>query len=379
VGVVGGEIVPAVLAVRVRKARPGQEHSPFVLDVDVEVSPGITILFGPSGAGKSTLLDCIAGLVQPDAGRISAGAEVLLDVERRVEVPARRRRIAYVFQSLALFPHMTAAQNVAYGLADMNAPDRAQRVAAMLEAFHVEKLAGRKPEEMSGGERQRVALARSLATSPRVLLLDEPLTALDAGLKKAIMDDLRAWNTAQKIPILYVTHSRIEVDALGERVIALDQGKVAGRGTPIEILDSPRHSSMAQAAGFENLLSGKVTELREADGVMRVQIDKSTCEIETPLGYREVGSSVKLAIRAGDILLATEQPRGLSARNVMAGKIISLEQRGPMFVARVTTISEGSIIFAVHLTPGAKRALNLDVHRAVWVVIKTHSCHVLYE
>ena len=117
----------------------------------------------------------------------------------------------------------------------------------------------------------------------------------------------------------YVTHSRVEVDALGERVIALDQGKVAGAGTPLEILDSPRRSSMAQAAGFENLLSGKVTELREADGVMRVRLDKSSCEIETPLGYREVGSSVKLAIRAGDILLAIEQPRGLSARNVIAG------------------------------------------------------------
>ena len=200
-GVVGGEIIPAVLTVRVRKARPGQDHSPFVLDVDVEVPPGITILFGPSGAGKSTLLDCIAGLLQPDAGRISAGDEVLLDVEQQVDVPARQRKIAYVFQNLALFPHMTAAQNVAYGLADMNAPDRAQRVSAMLEAFRVEKLGARKPDELSGGERQRVALARSLATSPRVLLLDEPLTALDAGLKKAIMDDLRAWNAAQKIPI----------------------------------------------------------------------------------------------------------------------------------------------------------------------------------
>ncbi|MDP9337323.1 MAG: ATP-binding cassette domain-containing protein [Acidobacteriota bacterium] len=375
----GSEIIPAALAVRVRKARSGPERSPFFLDVDVEALPGITILFGPSGAGKSTLLDCIAGLAQPDAGRISAGDEVLLDVERRVDVSARHRKIAYVFQNLALFPHMTAAQNVAYGLADLGAAERAQRVAAMLEAFRVEKLRTRRPDELSGGERQRVALARSLATSPRVLLLDEPLTALDAGLKKAIMDDLRAWNAAQKIPILYVTHSRIEVDALGERVIALDQGKVSGAGTPLEILESPRRSSIAQAAGFENLLSGKVTELREADGVMRVRLDKSGCEIETPLGYREVGSSVKLAIRAGDILLAIEQPRGLSARNVMAGRIFSLEQRGTTFVAQVATVPDGDVIFTVHLTPGAKRALDLKVNRGVWLVIKTHSCHVLYE
>lgn len=378
-GFVVGEVVPTALAVRVRKTRSVAEKSAFVLDVDVEVPPGITILFGPSGAGKSTLLDCVAGLVQPDAGRISSGDEVLLDVERRVSVPAQQRKIAYVFQNLALFPHMTAEQNVAYGLADLSAPERAQRVSGMLQAFRAENLRARKPDALSGGERQRVALARSLATSPRVLLLDEPLTALDTGLKKSIMDDLRAWNAAQKIPILYVTHSRVEVDALGERVIALDQGKVIGTGTPLEVLESPRRSSLAQSAGFENVLGGKVMELREGDGVMRVQIDKSTCEIETPLGYREVGSSVKLAIRAGDILLAIEQPRGLSARNVIGGKIISLEQRGTTVVAQVTTVPAEDAVFTVHLTPGAKRALDLEVNRTVWLVIKTHSCHVLYE
>jgi molybdate transport system ATP-binding protein len=372
-----GEIIPAALAARMRKTRSRRERFPFALDVDIEVPPGITILFGPSGAGKSTLLDCVAGLVRPDAGKISVGEEVLLDAERAVDVPARQRKIAYVFQNLALFPHMTAKQNIAYGIADMHAAEREQRVSAMLEAFRVEKLAGRRPDELSGGERQRVALARSLATSPRVLLLDEPLTALDAGLKKAIMDDLRAWNAAQKIPVLFVTHSRSEVDALGERVIALDQGKVVGAGRPLEILEAPRRSSLAQAAGFENLLGGKVTELREADGVMRVRIDESSCEIETPLGYREVGSSVRLAIRAGDILLGTERPRGLSARNVMPGEIISLEQRGTMFVARVATGS--GVIFTVHLTPGARRSLELDVKRGVWLVVKTYSCHVLYE
>jgi molybdate transport system ATP-binding protein len=379
VGLVGGEINSATLVARVRKARSERGRSPFVLDVAVEIPPGITILFGPSGAGKSTLLDCIAGLIRPETGRISIGDEVLLDVERHIDVLSRYRQIAYVFQSLALFPHLNVEQNVAYGLEHIPRPERASRVSAMLEAFRVEKLAARKPDELSGGERQRVALARSLATWPRVLLLDEPLTALDAGLKKSIMDDLRSWNAAQRIPILYVTHSRIEVDALGERAVALDHGRVAGTGTPLEILETPRRSSLAQAAGFENLLNGKVTELREADGVMRVRLEQSTCEIETPLGYREVGSSVSLAIRAGDILLSIERPTGLSARNVIAGRIISMEQRGTMFVARVKTAPQGDVDFTVHLTPGAKRSLDLEVNRAVWLVLKTHSCHVLYE
>jgi molybdate transport system ATP-binding protein len=349
------------------------------MDVAIEIPPGITIVFGPSGAGKSTLLDCIAGLLRPDDGRIEIDGQVLLDVERRVDVPPAKRKIAYLFQSLALFPHMTVEQNVGYGLADMPAPERASRVTAMLEAFRVEQMAKRKADEISGGEQQRVALARSLATSPRVLLLDEPLTALDEGLKKSIIEDLRRWNVAQKIPILYVTHSRAEVDALGESVIVLEGGKIISTGTPHEVLDAPRRSSLAQASGFENLFSGVVTELREADGVMRVQLVHGGCEIETPLGHTTAGTAVRLAIRAGDILLATERPYGLSARNVIAGRIIWLEQRGTMFIARVAADADGAVVFTVHLTLGAKRALELEVKRPVWLALKTHSCHVLED
>jgi molybdate transport system ATP-binding protein len=377
-GVVGSAITGDALSVRVRKARPAEDRSPFVLDVALNILPGVTIVFGPSGAGKSTLLDCIAGLLRPEAGIISIGDAVLLDTARAIDMPPAERQVAYVFQSLALFPHMSVEKNIAYGLAKMPEQQRAQHVHEMLRAFRVEKLAARKPGELSGGERQRVALARSLATAPRVLLLDEPLAALDTGLKKSIMDDLSAWNAAKNIPIVYVTHSRDEVDALGERVIALDHGKLAGTGTPHEVLETPRRSTMAQAAGFENVLSGKVTDLREADGVMRVRLEESACDIETPLGYATVGSAIKVAIRAGDILLATERPHGLSARNVIAGKIISLEQRGMMFIARVTT-DGGNVVFTVHLTPGARRALQLDVNRSVWLVLKTYSCHVINE
>jgi molybdate transport system ATP-binding protein len=379
VGFVGSEINPPVLKVRLRKSRSGATRSPFVLDVALEIPPGITIVFGPSGAGKSTLLDCIAGLLKPNSGQIEISGEVLLDVERRINLPPAKRKIAYVFQFLALFPHMTVEQNVAYGLAHMASPEQALRVKAMLEAFRVQQLAKCKADEISGGEQQRVALARSLATSPRVLLLDEPLTALDEGLKKSIMEDLRRWNAAQNIPILYVTHSRAEVDALGERVIALDRGKIISTGTPHEVLDAPRRSALAHASGFENLFSGVVTDHREADGVMRVRLVKGTCEIETPLGHAAVGIAVRLAIRAGDILLATERPYGLSARNVIAGKIISLEQRGTMFVAQVAADADGAVVFTVHLTLGAKRALELDVNQPVWLVIKTHSCHVLED
>ena len=372
---VGSQVNSAALTAQVCKERRRAGSSPFVLDVSLEIPPGITILFGPSGAGKSTLLDCLAGLLRPDAGRITISAQTLFDSASRTNLPPQKRRIAYVFQSLALFPHMSAEENVSYGLANLHEEDRRARVGEILAAFRVESLKTRKPGEISGGEKQRVALARSLVTLPRLLLLDEPLTGLDAELKAAIVDDLRAWNAAQRIPILYVTHSRDEVDALGERVIAMDHGRVVSAGTPHEVLDAPRRKRLAQAAGFENLLRGTVMDVREADGVMRVRLEATACEIEVPLGYAAVGSRVQMAIRAGDILLATEMPRGLSARNVLAGRIVSIEQCGNMVVARV----DCGVVFTVHVTPGAARALELAPDRNVWLVLKTHSCHLVDE
>jgi molybdate transport system ATP-binding protein len=362
-----------MLTALIRKERRNACAAPFILDISIEVSPGITILFGPSGAGKSTLLDCIAGLALPDEGRIVADREVLFDSASAANLPAQKRRIAYVFQTLALFPHLTVEENVAYGLTHLQEQKRARQVANILAAFRVEKLRKQKPGEISGGEKQRIALARSLVTEPRVLLLDEPLTGLDAELKSAIVDDLRAWNAARRIPILYVTHSREEVDALGERVIAIDHGRVVTVGAPMDVLDAPRRKRLAQAAGFENLLDGTVLDLREADGVMRVRLGATACELEVPLGYAAAGDRVRVAIRAGDILLATEHPRGLSARNVIEGRIASLEPCGTMVVARV----DCGVTLAVHVTPGAVRALELAAGRKVWLVLKTHSCHLV--
>jgi molybdate transport system ATP-binding protein len=375
VDTVGGEVNRAVLTARVKMERLRRDSPPFLLDISIEVPPGISILFGPSGAGKSTVLDCIAGLTRPDTGRIAAGEKVLFDSFAGINCPPQARRVAYVFQSLALFPHLNAEENVAYGLDGLPHRERSARVEEILEAFRVDKLRARKPPEISGGERQRIALARSLVTRPRVLLLDEPLTGLDAELKAAIVDDLRAWNAARRIPILYVTHTREEVDALGEHVIAMDHGRVVSEGTPIEVLEAPRRKRLAQAAGFENLLSARVVDLREADGVMRVLLNGSLLELEVPLGYAAAGDRVLVAVRAGDILLATMRPEGLSARNVIEGRIVALETRGTLVRARV----DCGVQFIVHLTPGAVRSLELAERRRVWLVLKTHSCHLVEE
>jgi molybdate transport system ATP-binding protein len=368
-----------MLAVSIRKefASSITNAAPFALDVSAEFPAGVTVLFGPSGAGKSTVLDCIAGLQQPDSGSIRLGDQILFDGETRRSLRTEERKIAYVFQTLALFPHLTVEENVAYGLYALPRAEQTQLVQRLLKAFRVEELQARKPGQISGGEKQRVALARSLVTQPRALLLDEPLTGLDAGLKTAIMEDLLAWNEANRIPIVYVTHTHEEVLALGERVVGLEGGRVVQTGTPQEVLGGPRTRLLADAAGYENFLEATVVERRREDGVMRVALRSGPMEfpiqLEVPLSEAGPGERVGIAIRAGDILVANEEPRGLSARNVLAGQIVSIESRGYLVELKI----EAGTQIVAHVTPGAVRSLGLEKGKHVWMVIKTHSCHLV--
>jgi molybdate transport system ATP-binding protein len=224
------------LQARIKKRFAAPRSPTFDLDVDVTLPAGFTMIFGPSGAGKSTLLDCIAGLLMPDQGKVWIGDRVLFDSESKINVSPSQRNIGYVFQRPALFPNMTVEQNVAYGLAKLGPAACEQQVSDILKSFHISSLRRRRPREVSGGEQQRVALARSLVTEPEVLLLDEPLSALDARTKRKILNDLREWNQAHPVPILYVTHSHAETLALGQSMVRLDDGKVVAQGTPAEVL-----------------------------------------------------------------------------------------------------------------------------------------------
>ena len=345
----------------------------FVLDVRFSAAPGITMLFGTSGSGKTTVLRCLAGLRRPDGGQMVIGDRVMFDAERKVDVPARHRRLGYVFQHLALFPHMTVEQNLHYGLAQFDLPARRERTQAVAASFRIAHLLGRKPGEISGGERQRTALARSLVTDPRLLLLDEPLSALDHVTQSRIIEDLRAWNAARGIPILYVTHSHREVFALAEHVIVLQGGKILAEGTPQMVLETPAHEPLAQLAGFENFFDVTVMTLRSDGGTMHCRLAESQVELEVPLARTEPGAAVRIAVRAGDILLATEEPRGLSARNVLPGTVASIQREG----ATVILLVDAGSPFEVHLTPGASESLHLAPGQRVWLVIKTHSCRIV--
>jgi molybdate transport system ATP-binding protein len=365
--------ISSELEVRIRKRFPNPEGS-FILNVHFRALAGFTILFGASGAGKTTLLDCIAGLTDPDDGRIAIGGEDLYDSEKKQNVAAWKRRIGYVHQDLALFPHLTAEENVAYGLRKLGAAERQGRSREILGLFRIDHLRDRRPAQISGGERQRVALARALVTQPRALMLDEPLAALDRPTKSSLVSDLRAWNQHHRVPILFVTHSGEEVFALGDEVIMLDAGRIVAQGQPHEVMRAPRLETIAHLSGFENIFDATVLALHEDRGTMTCRLGSGHVELETPLVRAEVGSRLRVGVRAGDLLLATENPRGLSARNILPGTIRRLEQRDVIISAMVDC---GGTEFEVHLTLAARDALHLASGKGVWVVAKTHSCHLM--
>ncbi|HVU02635.1 MAG TPA: ATP-binding cassette domain-containing protein [Polyangiaceae bacterium] len=223
------------LSVRLRKSLPA-----LTVEVTFEVPPGVTILFGPSGAGKSTTLSAIAGIVRPDAGRVALGDVTLYDSERAIDVPAESRRLSLVFQSLALFPHLTARQNVEYGIdRKVAASERTERASRMLERMKVAHVADRRPSTFSGGEAQRVALARAFAREPRVVLLDEAFSAMDRELRYELGREVRAMVDELRIPTLLVTHHRMEARLVGDRAVLIRDGRIEAEGPVRDVVPAP--------------------------------------------------------------------------------------------------------------------------------------------
>jgi molybdate transport system ATP-binding protein len=312
-------------------------------------------------------------LLAPDSGKLSVGAHPFFDSDRGVNLNPAKRQVGLVFADLALFPHLRVEENVAYGIAGLARAERVRRVDHAMRSFRIEHLRGRKPRTASSGEAQRVALARSLVAEPRVLLLDEPLRSLDTASKSAIIDDMRAWNASRRIPILYITHDVEEALALGERVVVMERGRILAQGGPLDVLRMPRHETIARLAGFENIFDAAVEACHETDGTMISRLAETQVRLEVPLTRVPESGRVRVAIRAGDIMLAATRPQNLSARNILEGTIARLTPSG----SRVELQVDCGVVFAVHLTPGAVRSLGLQEGRPVWLIIKSHSCHLV--
>jgi molybdate transport system ATP-binding protein len=317
----------------------------FDLDVAWSSGDGVAVLFGPSGAGKTLTLQCLAGLMTPGAGRVVVDGRVFFDGARGINVPAQERRIGYVFQGYALFPHLTVADNVGFGLRDRPRAERARRVAATLDKLGLGDLARRHPKELSGGQRQRVALGRALAIEPALLLLDEPLSALDAPLRRALRDELRALLGELGTAAVVVTHDVTEAYRLADRIVVYEAGRVVQAAPRAELLWQPASESVARIMGIPNVLHGTVIkatpdriQLRWRGHVLEAVNSPTRSYLpppEAPIAFFIRPEYVRLIRK--DRVVADAQHH----MNLMRGEIVADEDFGTTWTLRIRVDAPG--------------------------------------
>lgn len=339
----------------------------FLLDAAfVAPADGVTALFGPSGSGKSTIVNAIAGLTRPDSGHIRVGEQTLFDATAGIEQPPQRRRIGYVFQEARLFPHMRVRNNLLYGYRRAPKGDRRIELEAVVELLGIESLLTRRPLALSGGERQRVVLGRALLAQPRLLLMDEPMTALDAGRKAEILPYIERLRDELRLPIVYVSHSVEEVARLADTVVVLEQGRVAAVGALADVMarlelfppDSPYEAGAVvpvQVAAHDPSLG--LTTLVFAGG-----------ELVVPRVQQALGARLRVRIRARDVMLALAKPIDLSAINVLPAVVSDLRQDGCHADVQVAI---GMTRLIARITRHSATRLTLAPNKQVFAVIKS--------
>lgn len=339
----------------------------FALDTRFTTGPGLTALFGRSGSGKTSVVNAIAGLLAPAEGLIRVGDTVLVDTSRNVFVPPHRRRVGYVFQEARLFPHISVRQNLLYGHWFLPRSERTANLDEVVDLLGIERVLDRKPGRLSGGEKQRVALGRALLANPRLLLMDEPLAALDEGRKAEIFPYIERLRDHSRVPIVYVSHSPAEVVRLASTIVVLDEGRVAAAGPTAEIMGRvdlfPLIGREEAGAVIDVEVARQdtrfgLTELRSAAGLWKVpRLDAS------------VGEKVRLRVRSRDVMLSLSAPENISALNVHAGVIADISSSDGATV-EVRIDCNGEILLA-RLTRYSIERLNLAPGTNVYALIKT--------
>jgi molybdate transport system ATP-binding protein len=341
----------------------------FELDVTFRApATGVTALFGRSGAGKSATLGAIAGALRPDRGRIKLADRTLFDAEYGVDVAMERRAIGWVFQDARLFPHLSVRANLAYGAQRARGRDVGVGFDEVLSVLGIEPLLPRRPGKLSGGERQRVAIGRALLSQPSLLLMDEPLSALDAPRRQEILPFLARLKTRFALPILYVTHSLAEVVRLADQIVVLDQGRVAAEGALADVLSRADLPLLAGRADAAATLDGVVAEHFEERGLSRIRIGE--VDLFAPRLHQPLGEAVRAVVLARDVLLARIRPEAISARNILPGRVVGLASRPDASVMVRVTLDGGPALLAA-VTPDAVQSLKLAVGEPAWAILKS--------
>jgi molybdate transport system ATP-binding protein len=288
--------------------------------------PSVTVLFGPSGSGKTTLLRCIAGLEELTAGQIVFNNKVWADVSQRRHVPTQKRPIGYLFQDYALFPHLNVRDNIGFGIRHLSSDIRIERTVRTAASLQMDGLLDRQPHELSGGQQQRVALARVLVREPELLLLDEPLSALDGAARDHVRSELAGLLRQLQMPAILVTHDWVDALSLGNQLLVMGRGVVLQQGVPQDVFTKPQHEDVASAVGMENLMAGRVSG-RRTDVVM-LEVGRAELYAVDP---RDGHSEYFVCIRGENVTLESGGLGGVSsARNRLQGKIVEVLPAGSL-------------------------------------------------
>lgn len=359
---------PPLLEVRIRR----KVHPGLMLDLAFSLGRGCGILFGPSGVGKTSALRLIAGLMKPDSGQVLLDGVALFDSVRGVNLPLRERRIGMVFQDDLLFPHLGVAANIGFGLNTWAKAEAKRRVEEVAALCGVEPLLGRRPATLSGGERQRVGLARALAPRPRLLICDEPVSALDLAGRHALIDRLKALQASENLPVLYVTHSPAEAVSLGRWLFLVEGGSVVAEGPPLDVLASASRGGSGRLEGVRNEFRARVESDSAHDGETRLRLEGGPVVV-VPKQTFAAGETVVLSVLAEEILLARGPVAGLSARNLIEGAVERILPHGKEAEVLVRT---GDLVWVVSVVSPALQALGLESGADVRMIVKARSCHV---
>ncbi len=348
-------------------------HPGLRLDLCLTLESESTILFGDSGAGKLTILRLIAGLTTPDQGLIRLGDSNLFDSSLRIDMPLRKRRIGLIFQDDLLFPHLNVEQNVRFGLKGSPRREAETRLREIAHLCGITTLLERAPSTLSGGERQRVGLARALAPRPRLLLCDEPVSALDLDARQALIDRIKAVQRAESIPILYVTHSPAEAVALGSRMLQLSGGRISAEGSPLDVLAGRSNGDSVHLHSIRNVFRATIEEHDPRGFSTTLRIDGGPTLVVAKLD-RPAGAALNVAIGADEIVLSRGPIDAISARNLIDGTVECVVTHGPEAEVLIKT---GDVTWVVGVVPGAIESLDLIAGTEVRMIIKARSCQIL--